>query len=96
VASEAIEREERRNPFLRRRMMAQVIAHELGHLVGLTHTDGRGIMHRSSEWLPHVTWTPAEESALKMALFTRELRAKRLLDRAEATIALSPDHAAAR
>lgn len=78
IASEAIRQEELRNPFLRRRMLAYVAAHEVGHLIGLEHTHERGIMHRNSEWLPNVTWTPAERIALSTILTSGRAFAARL------------------
>jgi hypothetical protein len=78
IASEAIGRQESANPQLRRRMLGYVVAHELGHLIGLPHDNDRGIMHRNTQWLPNVNWTPRERSALAALLTTAPLVAARL------------------
>ncbi len=80
IASGTIWQHELRNPLLRHRMLAYVVAHEIGHLMGLPHSNDRGIMHRNSEWLPNVQWTMAERSALTQVLTARSLLAARLVD----------------
>ena len=61
-------------------MLAYVVAHEIGHLMGLQHNNDRGIMHRNSEWLPNVQWTKAERSALTRVVTARSLLAAHLVE----------------
>jgi hypothetical protein len=69
VATQAIWNYERPRPLLRGRLLAFVVAHELGHLIGLPHGDEPGLMFRNTGWFPHVRWTLKEKASLA-AFFT--------------------------
>jgi hypothetical protein len=68
IASRAIWEHEGPRPLLRGRMLAYVVAHELGHLIGLPHGTHRGIMYRNTAWLPKVAWSTEEQRALAAIL----------------------------
>ena len=68
IASRAIWDHEVPRPLLRGRLLGYVVAHELGHLLGLPHGNARGIMYHNTSWLPHVRWAPAEQLALRAIL----------------------------
>jgi len=64
VATQAIWNYERPRPLWRGRLLAFVVAHELGHLMGLTHGNEPGLMFRNTGWSPLVRWTLTEKASL--------------------------------
>jgi hypothetical protein len=68
IATRAIWNYERPRPLLRGRLLAYVVAHELGHLIGLPHSDERGLMFKNTQWLPYIRWTLKEKTRLAALL----------------------------
>ena len=68
IASATILQYRLANPRVSGQMLAYVTVHEVGHLLGLQHSNDRGIMHRNIDWLLAPGWAGSDKSALSQKL----------------------------